>query len=489
MTENRNCDQCGTFHLKNISFFAYWVQCKECGLYLCQDHSGLRNSKITQYAFLGYLLISMFYYFGIFIIITPIKDPEFDIVFSYLFAGFLLIIPFIGLLFIIKFMTGRFSHQPGVVTSCPKCNSPVSIIYHDIFLYFWLFLIHVLYIATISNEIGIFFYKVSGEYSLTLGYVIILIGIIIPIIWFFKQIGGRLLSGYKMNTRVWLGEILAIFLCIAISVILLPLITTDDSIFSFNLFYYFTSIVAWYFPAFLIGSAIYKLAQRYFLNVNKSYGIYVLLAILFIISPFYLWGFVSYFFGIYFFSGSSTLPFYSIAFNEVIPLLIISLVVGVGISSIYRTLVSKSSHSNQILRKIPIILGISLFAIFFLFENIYYLITKTFFLDIFISSVALAILIIFLISCLLIIFYEIIFNWANSETRWGKALEKKLGSLLYPILLGFIIVSISLGFSSIIPISSSLPIASLHPIISNTFLLKIIFTVGFLSGLFIGLKK
>ncbi|NVM53232.1 MAG: hypothetical protein HWN66_05975 [Candidatus Helarchaeota archaeon] len=506
-SEERSCHQCGTYHLRNISFFAYWTQCKACGTYLCPRHSGYQNSRLTQFTFLGYMLISFFYYFGIFLIIAPSIDEGIDLLFSYSLAGLLLFIPFLGLLLIILSAIRRLSKQTEI-PNCPQCNGLMSVLYHDIFLYFWLFLMHTLYIATISNEIGIIFYKLDiAGFLPSLLLVYILVGVIIPIIWFFKRIGGRFMPRYKMNTRVWVGELFAIFLYISVNVILIliisiitnlipiPLLTNDTNI-SFNIFYTFTSVAFWYFPAFLIGSLFYKLAQKYLLNVNKSRIAHILIGVLFIIMPFYLWGLISFSLGLHNSPGFSSgipeaiIPFYSTAFNEVIPLFIISFLLGIGIISIFRKyLMNTDKIQQKFLLKITIIIGILLFTGFIFVENFYYLITGTLLLDSFSPSIVPFILMGFLIVSLVLLFNELISNWSSPNKGWGKTLENNLGSLLYPVIIGFIIMALSLSFSIIILTSSSMTFIPDYSISADLYTLKLIFLISFITGLLIGVKK
>ena len=139
------------------------------------------------------------------------------------------------------------------------------------------------------------------------------------------------MPGYKTNTRVWLGELSAVFLYLSINIISilfisiltvslpLPFLSNDVNI-SFNLFYNFTSVIFWYLPAFLIGSLFYKLAQKYLLNVKKSKIAHVFIAVLFIIIPFYIWGLISFSLGLYRVTGfgsgmpAALIPFYSTIF-------------------------------------------------------------------------------------------------------------------------------------------------------------------------------
>ncbi|MFX1296045.1 MAG: hypothetical protein ACFFD2_14495, partial [Promethearchaeota archaeon] len=253
-----------------------------------------------------------------------------------------------------------------------------------------------------------------------------------------------------------------------------------------------TSIVFWYFPAFLIAGIIYKIAQKYLLNVNKSKIIQIFITILYIIISFYLWGLISLTLGIYsdptFYSN--LFRFYSSIFNEIIPLLSFSILLGISISSVFRKIISNNSKIQQnSYLKIIILIGISFLIGFLIFENIYYFINGSLFLDNSSPFITPTIIIIILIGSLVLIFYEILSNWISSKTRWGELLEKKLGSLLYTILMGFIIIALSLSFSVIVLISTSKPLLSAFDLTVNRFLLKSFFTVGLMSGLIIGLKK
>jgi len=508
ISEERRCN-CGTYHLRNISFFAYWSQCKACGTYLCPQCSGLQNRRVTQFMFLAYMLVSYIFYFGIFLIIAPITGGTINILSSYLYAGILLFIPFIFLLLIIRSALSRIAKETKeFLFECPQCKGPMGIVYHDIFVYFWLFFIHVLCISTILNEIGIIFYNLSLDYvSVTIFFIIILAGIFILIIWIFKKIGTHFMTSYKMNTRVWLSELFSIFLYISINLIIIifmsPLSKSipisqifQDALVSFYIFYSFISIIFWYFPAFLIGGFFYRLTQRYFLNINKSKIIQILIAISFIIIPFYLWGLMALYFRIYFVPSfynqiHKILPFYSTLFNEIVPIISISFLIGTCITSLFRKLLTKSGKITYKTYLKPIILfGISLFTGFIFFENLFYLFSGQIFLDLLPNSVILAILSLVLIGILILLFYELLFNWASPQTRWGKRLEKYLGNLLYSILLGFIFVALSLAFPLIILLSSSsLNIIQPFSISIGIFSLKLMFIISFISGLVIGLKK
>ncbi|MHA1648871.1 MAG: hypothetical protein ACTSYB_01665 [Candidatus Helarchaeota archaeon] len=494
-SEERNCYHCETYHLKNISFFAYWIQCKECGTYLCPQHSGLRNPRTTQYTFLLYLLVSYLFYFGIFVIFAPIKDPSFNVFIAYFDAIFLLLIPFSIQFLILRIVIRRLGTQQGSVTTCPNCNGTISVIYHDIFLYFWLFLIHVLYISTILNETGIFFYNViyyQKLFTLSLSYVILLIVLIIFIYFIFKSVGGQILNGYKANTRVWLGEIFAIFLYISLNFIILLLIPSDDVFFSFDLFYYFTTVIFWYFPAFIIGSLIYKGTQKYLLNINKSQIIQFGIAILFIIGSFYIWGAISLLLDIYtpFNFYKIDIFFYSNIFNEILPTFLCAFLLGISIASILRKFSPFSAQDQQTqLKQVIIFIGAFFFLGYLVIENIYYFCTGKFLLDLFTASVIPSLLVILLIGILTLLIYEIISNWASSQTRCGKLIETKLGSLLYPILLGFLLVTLSLTFPVLVYISSSITIISAVSLLSSIFLLKLLFTVALLLGLIISFHK
>ncbi len=490
-SEERHCYYCGAAHLKKIHFFSYWGKCKECGTYLCPEHSGLQNSKITQYMCMVYVLITMFFYFGVFLIIAPMKDLTLSLLFSYSWAALIMFIPFFLLLYGIRSAALRLMQQPDAVHNCPNCNGPISIIYHDIFLYFWIFFIPLLYLATIANEIGIFFYLNFEDYTVSLGYVFNLVILVVLIILFFKWIGNRLLSGYKMHTRAWMGEIFSVFLILTLNIIFFVILPTDDFTFSFHLMYYISSVVTWYFPAFIIGSLIYKLTQKYFMNVNRSYFIHVLIAISVIVLPFFLWGLIDYSTHIYYPSDpSSLLPYYSTIFNEIIPILIISIVIGLAIISVFRTsFINNSDSKSNLLKRILIILGVSLFSVLLLSDVIFYFINGTFLLDLLPSSFIVLSLSILLICCLIMLIYEIFTHWSSSESYWGKLLEGRLGSLLYPIILAFIIIAITLGFPMIISISSSTTILLIHPLTTEIITLKVIFTVGLCCGLLIGLLK
>jgi len=478
-SEERRCDHCGTFHLRNISFFAYWAQCKQCGLTLCQRCSGFGDRRVTQFAFLAYMLVSYILYLGLFLIKGPIEDPSIDILPSYTLATILLFLPFLMLLLMFRSIINRFQ-KAGAIAECPKCKGPMRIITHDMYLYFFLFLIHILYISTILNETGIYFYKNPLHLSINLWFLVILVGLIVSIIFLFKKIGGKILPGYKTNTRVWIGEIFAIFIYIALNVILLAIFNEDNTLLSFDLFYKVTSIVFWFFPAFLIGSIIYKLAQKYLLNVNKSRIVQVLIAMGFVLLPFYIWGII----------GVALDTFYSTLFTETIPIFLIALLLGTAIASLFRKYIPKSPKADTPLYpKILIFLGISLFTGFLLTENLYYLISGTFLLDSFSGVITIVILIIFLIACLGLLYQELTSNWMSIETQWGNLLEKKLGSLLYPLLMGFIIVGLSLGFSHLLILSSALPLIQNYSLTLDIFTLKLIFTLGFLTGLFFAIQK
>jgi len=482
-SEERRCDHCGTFHLRNISFFAYWAQCKQCGLSLCQRCSGFGDRKVTQFAFLAYMLVSYILYLGIFLIKGPIEDPSIDILSSYTLASILLFLPFFMLLLMFRSEINRFQ-KAGAIAECPRCKGPMRIITHDMYLYFFLFLIHILYISTILNEMGIYFYTYANEnplhLSINLWFLVILVGLIVSIIFLFKKIGGKVLPGYKTNTRVWIGEIFAIFIYIALNVILLALFNDDNVLLSFDLFYKITSIVFWFFPAFLIGSIIYKLAQRNLLNVNKPRIVQILIAIGFIILPFYIWGIIGVYLG----------NFYFTLFTEIIPVFLTAFLLGTAIASLFRKYIPKSPKSDTpSYRKILIFLGISLFTGFLLTENLYYLISGDFILDTFSGVITIIILVIFLIACLGLLYQELTSNWISIETQWGNLLEKKLGSLLYPILIGFIIVGLSLGFSHLLILSSAIPLIQNYSLTLDIFTLKLIFTLGFLIGLFIAIQK
>jgi len=504
-SEERQCPNCGTFHLRNLSFFAYWTQCKECGTYLCPRCSGYQNPRTTQFTFLAYLLISFLFYFGIFLIIAPLTGGSIQALFSYSLAAILLIIPFFFLLLIIWYVIRRISFQnKGNIPNCPQCNGSMHIVYHDIYLYFWLFLLHTLYIATISNEIGIIFYKLT-EHFVVLGifFVILIIGITFFIIWFFKKIGHRFMADYKTNTRVWLGEIFAIFIILLINVIIIFLLkgflplspALSDSIISFDMFYTITSITFWYLPTFLIGSVIYKIAQKYLLNIKKSKIIQIFIAFLFIIMPFYIWGFLSLQFNIYFqpsfFSALyEILPYYSSLFNEIIPILLVSFLLGISIISIFRKLIPKLTKNkrNSIMSGL-ILCIITIFTIFLVFENVYYLVSGVLFLDT-VSTVLMPILIILMLSGIFIlIINDLLSNWLSSKSRWGERLERNLGSLIYAVLLGFILIALSLSISVIVFLSSSATILPYFTLTTSHFILKLLFIIGFLSGLILGFKK
>ncbi|MDD1778493.1 MAG: hypothetical protein LUQ65_10030, partial [Candidatus Helarchaeota archaeon] len=407
-SEERRCDHCGTFHLRNISFFAYWAQCKQCGLSLCQRCSGYGDRKVTQFAFLAYMLVSYILYLGLFLIKGPIEDPSINILSSYTLASILLFLPFLMLLLILRSIVNRFQ-KAGAITACPKCNGPMQVITHDMYLYFFLFLIHILYISTILNETGIYLYKNPLLLSINLWFLVVLVGLIVSIIFLFKKIGGTILPGYKMNTRVWIGEIFAIFIYISLNVILLVLFNDNNILFSFGLFYQVTSVVFWFFPAFLIGSIIYKLTQKYLLNVNKPRFIQILIAMGVILLPFYIWGII----------GVSLGKFYFSIFLEIIPIFFISLLLGTAIASLFRKYIPKSRKSDTPLYiKILISLGISLFTGFLLTENLFYLIAGTLLLDNFSNIITIIILVIFLISCLMLLYHELTANWLSIETQW-----------------------------------------------------------------------
>jgi hypothetical protein len=482
-TEERRCDNCGTFHLRDLSFFAYWAQCKQCGLSLCQRCSGLGDRRVTQYTFLAYMFVSYLYYFGIFLIIAPIKDSGIDILSSYMFAGILLFIPFFLLLLTLRSVISRVQ-KGSAIKACPKCSGPMRIITHDIYLYFFLFLIHILYISTLLNETGIYFFIYANDnplhLSISFWFLIILVGLIVSIIYSFKKIGGKVLAGYKTNTRVWIGETFAIFLYIALNVILLTIINEDDVLLSFDLFYSITSTVFWYFPAFLIGGIIYKIAQNYLLNINKSRIVQILIAMGFIIIPFYIWGILCIYLG----------NFYFTLFTEIIPIFLIALLLGTAVASLLRKYFPKPlKPDNSFYRKILVFLGLSLFTGFLLTENLYYLIFGNFILDNLSSVITIIGLVIFLIACLGLLYQELTSNWLSIETRWGKLLENRLGSLIYPILMGFIIVGLSLGFSHLLILSSAISLIQNYSLTLDIFTLKLIFMLGFVVGLFIAIQK
>ena len=201
-SEERQCYHGEEYHLRNISFFAYWVQCKECGTFVCSEHSGYRNPRTAQYNFLLYMLIGIFFYFGFFLILSPIKGGETGILLPYSYAAILLFPPFIVLAFVIRSTIRRFSQQPTAIHTCPKCNGPISTLYHDIFLYFWIFSVHILYLSTVLNEIGIIFYN-YWDYGISpsLLFVIILIGLVILIGMLFKIFGGKFMVSYKIPSN------------------------------------------------------------------------------------------------------------------------------------------------------------------------------------------------------------------------------------------------------------------------------------------------
>ncbi len=495
-TEERHCHNCGSFHLRNVSFFSYWTQCKECGTYSCPRCSGYNNARVTQFSFLGYLLITFIIYFGIFLIIAS----------SYLIAAVLLFVPFLFLLLIIRSAIRRLSQMyKGTLPNCPKCQGQMRVVYHDIFLYFWLFLIHVLFIGTIANEVGIIFYKLDDAgVSLGLFLVYLLVGIIIFIIWLFKRIGGRFMISYKTNRRVWLGETFAITIYIGINVILILSMKSitniiplpqlfNDTIVSFNLFYSFASIVLWYFPAFLIGSIIYRIAQKYLLNTNRSTIIQIVIALIYIIIPFFLWGFISLQLNIYQYSSevpfytalNEILPLYSTIFNEMIPILLTALLLGTCIGFLFR----KFFVSPRISKKLVVVLGAFAIGGFLLFENIYYLFSGALFLDNLPSSITLLILIIVITGILILLIYELLSNWASPQTRLGQKLEKYLGSLLYPVLMGFIFFTLAFSFSAMVFMSSSTTIIPIFTLTADIFSLKLIFVISFLCGVVLGVKK
>lgn len=483
VSEERRCENCGTFHLKNISFFAYWAQCKQCGLQLCQHCSGLGDRKVTQFVFLTYMLVSYLFYFGIFLIIAPIENTTVNILSSYMFAGILLFVPYFLLLLLLRSVIRRFQ-KAGAVTTCPKCNGPMRIITHDIYLYFFLFLIHILYISTLLNETGIYFFNFVNtnplHLSVSLWFIIILVGLIIPIIYLFRQIGGKIMAGYKMNTRVWLGETFAVFLYIALNVILLVFLNNDNLILSFDLFYYLITVVFWYFPAFLIGGTIYKIAQNYLLNVNKSRVVQILISVCFIILPFYIWGLI----GIY------LANYYVLLFKEIVPIILIAFLLGTGVASLLRKYFQNiSRNDSKFYQKIFLFIGISLFTGFLLTENLYYLISGNFLLDNFTTVGRIVLLVLFLIVCLALLFQELLSNWMRTDSQWGKSFEKRLGSLLYPILIGFIIMGISLGFSHMLLLFSSTPLLPNYSLTGDLFMLKLIFTLSFAVGLIIAIQK
>ena len=493
-SEERQCSNGEEYHLRDISFFAYWVQCKECGTYICPRHSSYQDKKRTQSLFLVYWIISYIFYFGLFLIFSPIKGGDVGVVASYIFASVLLFIPYLVLLLIIQRNITHF-RKSGAINECPKCQGAINVVYHDIFLYFWLFFIHILYLSTIFNEVGIFFYNfIYSSYGLSISLllVVLLVCIIIFIIWLFKQVGGQFFSRYKTSTRVWLGEVFSIFLYMAINVILLTFLNlvgsssqlAEDALVSYTLFYSFTSVTFWYFPSFLIGSVIYKVAQKYLLNIKRSVIIKCLIAVLFTIIPFFLWGLLSLSLNIYYTPTffEDLIPFYSTVFNEIAPAFLIALLLGIGIASLIRKKIVNSYY------KILLVSAMSLLVVFLLFENIYYLITGTFLLDLLPSTLTPIILLLLLIGGLIVLFYELFSNWVSTTTHWGKSLEKHLGSLLYPILIGFIFVTLSLSFSVIVLMSTSSSIIPSFQLTANISILKLIFLITFIIGLVIGLK-
>ncbi|NVM29687.1 MAG: hypothetical protein HWN65_12665 [Candidatus Helarchaeota archaeon] len=498
-TEERHCHHCGAFHLRNVSFFAYWTQCEECGTYLCPRCSGYHDRRLTQYAFLAYMLISFIFYLGAILIIGPLLKGEsgsVNFLFTYSFAGILFIIPFIALILIVRSIIRRLTKQNDITPlKCPECNGSLRVIYHDLFLYFWLFLIHILFIVTVLNETGIFFNTAfppyeSPVFSISIFYVFLLVGLFIFIIWFYKRIGRYFFPNYKTNTRVWLGEVFAVFLYMSINLVILIFLVTEDTLFSFDLFYHFASVASWFFPIFIIGSVIYKIAQKFLLNIKRSLIIQAIIASLFIIGSIYIWGSLSLVFDIYapHEFNRITITFYSNIFSEIIPIILLSFLVGVGIGSIIKqNLFNASKFRQNSGKKLIAIIGVLSLAGLIIIDNQYYYFTGTFFFDIFSSGLAAVLLAIIIIGYLLIIIYELLSNWASSQSRWGKVLETKLGSLLYTSLMGFIIICLAFSIPLLPSLLTSYTILPNYSLITDILLLKIIFSIGLLAGVAVGL--
>jgi len=504
-SEERHCYYGGKYHLRSI-FFAYWVQCKDCGTFVCPEHSGFRNQKTAQYNFLLYMLVGYFFYFGFFLILSPIKGETPGLIMPYLYAGVILFIPFLVLAITIRSVVRRFSQQPGAITQCPKCQGSIKVLYHDIFLYFWIFSIHVLYLSTVLNEIGIIFYNFYlAKVQPSLMFVFLLLGLVILILFLFKRVGSQFMASYKMNTRAWLGEIAGIFLYLTIIFILFLTSTflpgsqfSHDIVISFNLFYAFTAMTFMYFPAFLIGGLIYKVSQKYLLSVNRSNVTQIIFALLYIIIPFYIWGILSFSLGIYITPSfnADILPFYSSIFNEILPFVLLALLLGMGITSLFRTLLGKVPKTQAAsLFRVCLLFGTSLLSGFIILENLYYFTSGSFFLDLFSPIIVNLLLILFLSSCFVIVCYELFHNWASPHSFWGGKIEKKLGSFMFILILACLMIALSLSFSLLIMTSSTITILPDFQYVTNfslilpPLILKSMFFTAFVGGLLLGLKK
>ncbi|TFG05054.1 MAG: hypothetical protein EU536_03125 [Promethearchaeota archaeon] len=490
--EVRDCHNCGQFHLRNISFFAYWLQCPKCNTYYCPRCSGYHNPRTSQFAFLAYLLISLIFYLGVILILGPIVPSSggtVDFVGSYTMAGLIFFPAFIVLNLIIWSVIRKLKKQNAITSiACPTCQTQMRLLYHDFFLYFWLFFIHVLYITTILNETGIFFYRIfeAGPpvFTLTINFLFILSGVLIFIIWFFKRTGKYFLPGYKTNTRVWLGEVFSVFFFISVTLIILIALPTDDHVFLFDLFYHFSTITFWFFPVFIIGSLLYRGLQKIALNVRRGPIFQVLIAILYIIFPFFIWGGISISFGLYqpyVNFNMITLTLYSGIVNELIPYLCLGVVFGVAVAIRIKKTINHPHNVTKVSRKsILVLLILVISAGFLIVEHLFNLTTTNLLLKS-LSSLSLRIIFIILFSGIIFcLIYELYSNWLSSSSHLGKILEKKLGSLLYPILLGSLFVCLSFSMIIIVPLLTD---TSLFP---NYFLLidPSLLRIGFLCGFF-----
>ncbi|MHA1266478.1 MAG: hypothetical protein ACTSRS_14685 [Candidatus Helarchaeota archaeon] len=496
ISEERQCHHCGTFHLRNISFFAYWVQCEKCGIALCPRCSGYHNPRTSQFAFLVYMVISFLFYIGIILILGPIISSGKGLTIlnnSYFLAALLFIPPFFGLILIIHSIHNTLKRQSeSVLKNCPVCGAALVFNFHDIFLYFWLFLIHILYITTILNETGIFFYRTFPEFgvpafTLTTFFLILLIGSLFFIIFFFKRVGQYFLTQYKTNTRVWLGEIFAVCLYIALSVIWVIVIPLDDTLFSFDLFYNFTSIASWFFPVFLLAGFIYKSTQKITLSIKRSTIIQIIVAMLYIIAPFFIWGYLSVTFNLYSTYvplNKISLTLYSPLFNELVPLFCLSFLLGTFLTSLFKKRqIPKFSFTPQFLNRILLFFCSLLLIGFLLLDSIYYLSTGMFLLDACSPIFERLIIGTVLFGIIVLIFYELLSNWVSSQSGWGRLIETHLGSLLYPLLLGFLFTMLSFSFPSFIQSLSTIALIPGYTLMTAVSTFKSIILVGIGIGM------
>jgi len=274
----------------------------------------------------------------------------------------------------------------------------------------------------------------------------------------------------------------------SINFVILIFLLTEDTLFSFDLFYHFTSIAYWFFPVFIIGSVIYKITQKILLNVKRSLILQGAIATLFIVGSFFIWGALSLVLNIYapHEFNQITISFYSPVLNEILPILFLSCLLGAGIGSIIKKyLFNTSKFRVEFRKKLVIIIGVLSLAALIIIDHQYYYFTGTFFFDLFSPDLTTILVVIIIIGYLLILINEIISNWASSQSQWGRILESKFGSLLYPVLLGFILVVLSLSLPLLPLLSTSLTIIPNYSSITDVYVLKILFSIGLLSGLVI----